>query len=101
LGTPVRRDDNFFDLGGHSLLMTRVLSRLRSELGVEIPVRRMFEAATLAELCEGLEVRGPRSAAAIPRVPRGPRPRRTIAAAPATATTVPVVSSAPQTAPGE
>ncbi|WP_283134667.1 non-ribosomal peptide synthetase [Rhizohabitans arisaemae] len=46
----VGRHDNFFDLGGHSLIAAPVLARTAQRLGVSLPVRTLFETADLAEL---------------------------------------------------
>jgi acyl carrier protein len=46
--------DNFFDIGGHSLKATQVVSKLRQELQVDLPVRSLFEAPTVARLSVAL-----------------------------------------------
>ncbi|HKQ36784.1 MAG TPA: amino acid adenylation domain-containing protein, partial [Verrucomicrobiae bacterium] len=48
-------NDNFFKLGGHSLKITQVISRVREALDVELPMRAMFEAPTIATLALRIE----------------------------------------------
>ncbi|MNT19004.1 Linear gramicidin synthase subunit D [compost metagenome] len=44
--------DHFFDLGGHSLLITQVASRINAEFGVSIPLRELFSRPTVEALAE-------------------------------------------------
>lgn len=48
-------NDNFFDLGGHSLRATILVSKIRKELGIEVPLSVFFERPTIKELAEYIQ----------------------------------------------
>jgi amino acid adenylation domain-containing protein len=47
--------DNFFEVGGHSLLVTQAVARIRDLFEVELPIRLLFKVSTIAELAQAIE----------------------------------------------
>ncbi|MFC4376416.1 amino acid adenylation domain-containing protein [Nocardia halotolerans] len=75
LGRPVPgAEDSFFDIGGNSLLATRLAAALHADFAVDLPVRRIFEAPTVAGIA-GLITEAPRTQRAALAV-HTPRPGR-------------------------
>jgi len=55
LGTRVGREDNFFALGGHSLMGAQIISKIHDRFGVELPLLSLFDRPTVRELSAEIE----------------------------------------------
>jgi thioesterase domain-containing protein len=71
--------DSFFDLGGNSQLVVRMMTELRAAFGIDLPLGAVFDAQTIAGLAERIDrLSGGESAEApsalVPLQPRGERP---------------------------
>src|SRR5699024_577149 len=71
-GGEVGAEDDFFELGGHSMVAMRVVGRIRSEFGVAVSIRELFQARTPAALARIVGA----AARALPPVQRVDRPAR-------------------------
>ncbi len=67
-------EDNFFEAGGHSLLAIRLISAVRKQLGVELPIGDVFDYPTIAALAGRLDKRAGK--AMLPVITKGQRPER-------------------------
>jgi len=74
--TQIGRHDNFFDLGGHSLMALRLMARVQAEMGRNLPLITLFRAPTVAEMAQQLAPDAPSAAwsSLEPLQPLGDRP---------------------------
>jgi acyl carrier protein len=57
----ISENDDFFDLGGHSLIMQRIQLGIKDQMGIEVPMDELFRQSTIAQISTHLA-----KAAAVP-----------------------------------
>ena len=72
-------DQSFFECGGHSLAAMRVIARVQEKMGVEVPVRLLFQAPTLAAFTRAVSEVSRGAGEEVPlrrreRIPTRPKP---------------------------
>ncbi|WP_033404784.1 non-ribosomal peptide synthetase, partial [Paenibacillus fonticola] len=67
--SPIGVQDNFFDLGGHSLRATTLVAMIHKELGADIPLRTVFQKPTIAQMARMIEGRDSFSSFTYARIP--------------------------------
>jgi thioesterase domain-containing protein/NAD(P)-dependent dehydrogenase (short-subunit alcohol dehydrogenase family)/acyl carrier protein len=75
----VRSDDDFFDLGGHSLIAIRLMARIHNEIGVRLQLAAIFEAPTIELLCAHVRAEHPEVDAQFASTEAAPAPAATAA----------------------
>ena len=65
-------DEDFFELGGHSLAATQVISRMRHELGIDLPLRALFDTTTISELASLVDRETARAEIELRPIPAAP-----------------------------
>jgi len=73
---PIRRSDNFFEIGGHSVLAARMFARLEKTIGKALPLATLFQAPTIEKLAAVLRDSGwtPPWSSLVPIRPNGSKP---------------------------
>jgi amino acid adenylation domain-containing protein len=69
----VSSDDNFFEIGGHSLMATQVISRIRQQFSIEIALRTIFELPVLQSLAQAVDASKTSNAPAVGPIRRASR----------------------------
>jgi acyl carrier protein len=65
---PISIDDNFFDIGGHSLTAARLITRIHKELNTKIPLAKVFKTPTIRSISQYIKRTGQNIYASIPEV---------------------------------